>query len=122
MFSFRTRNPDRDRDTDRARIERLSSLADAVADEVARERDGLRKRRQREVDDAGFLLEAQSSGDTTEAAEKRLDSLSASVMLAETRLVQLDRQLAWLRELRQTIAGFPLDTSPAPADGDKPQS
>lgn len=108
--SFRTRSPDRDRDTDRARIERLFSLADEVAGEIAREHEGLRKRRKREADDAGFLLEASANGDVAATAEKRLDTLSASVMRAESRLALLDRQLAWLDELRQTMNGFPVNS------------
>lgn len=110
VFSFRTRSPDRDRNSDRSRIERLVSAADEVAVEITRERDGLQKRRQREVDDAGFLLEASSNGDVAAATDGRLEALSSSVMLAESRLALLERQLAWLDELRQTMGEYPVNS------------
>ncbi len=110
VFSFRTRRPERDRQTDHARVERLLVLADEIAAEVTAERNGLRNRRQKEVDDAGFLLEANSNGDMAANEESRLTSLSSSVISAESRLALLDKQLAWLNKLRQAMEKFPVDS------------
>lgn len=107
VFPFKTRNPDRDRASDQARIGQFAVLAAEIGRAIAREHEGLAQRRQREADDAAFLMEAAADGEAAATAPQRLATLSASLMAAERRLALLERQLAWLDGLTHTLNAFP---------------
>lgn len=101
---FRTRHPDRNRQTDTDRRKRLCSAIDAVQTEIRLELNGIRRRYEATSTNAAFLFDAIENGEA--ASETRLDELSASMKTCETRVGELAGQIAFLSGLREVAAGF----------------
>jgi hypothetical protein len=104
MSIFRTRSPDRDRDTDSQRFHRLSSLLLTLIKEMTDERQGLEARQRKTKDDAAFsLLALEEEG--SDRISARVDQLTTSLILATHRLKALDDQIEFMnRLLGETIA------------------
>ena len=73
LFGFRTRNPQRDRETDRARFERLLNLFGRLIAEIEAEYDGLKERYGRTQASAAFALDAFENGEGEELSAKADD-------------------------------------------------
>jgi hypothetical protein len=100
LFRFKTRNPDRDRQTDKDRADRLGALLNQLTIEVEQERVGLRKRLDIQRMDAGFLDESLGNGDAPGIATKRLENLTEAVLQGENRLEVLKNKAAILADLK----------------------
>ncbi|HMM62666.1 MAG: hypothetical protein WA975_14185 [Mesorhizobium sp.] len=104
-FSFRTRNPARDSETDAARFGRLATMLDELLEELEAESAGLLARYQRVADNAAFSLE-EFENEQTEALSERADEMTASLMACTQRLLSLQQQATFLRRLRREVAAF----------------
>lgn len=100
---FRARSADRDRANDEARRVRLVSLIDELIADVDREREGLRKRYQANVEDASMALEA---AERSRKANERLTELEAAVIYCESRGKMLEAQLDALRKVKAEAASL----------------
>ncbi|RFC65769.1 hypothetical protein DY251_17210 [Mesorhizobium denitrificans] len=114
-FSFRIRNPQRDKQTDAERFKHLATVIDETIAEVAAEQEGLDRRYKLSQSDAALLMMASDNDDVTEThAHTRLSSLEATIIACEERLKELGTQKNLLQKLRGELQ--PLLAS----KGDKP--
>jgi len=100
LFGFRTRNPQRDRETDRERYERLESLLAEMAAQIAAERSGLERRYRESSANAGFLADAIDNEEAASGSSARLDAMTDDLINCERRLAALSRQIAVVEDLR----------------------
>jgi hypothetical protein len=108
LFTFKTRNPHRDRDTDELRLKLLADSVAEISRQIKREKTGLNARYTRVSADAAFSLQAlenQTSGTA------RLEELTRSMARSRSRLTALDAQLALLLKIQQQINDFVNDAS-----------
>ena len=100
MFSFRSRGPSRDRETDTLRL-------DQVAAEIAAERKGLEDRYNAASTNAAFLIEATENDAAPVRASARVNELTASILNCERRIAVLARQLTLMKQFRELLTDFP---------------
>jgi hypothetical protein len=105
LFGFRTRNPQRDRETDRARFVRLLKLFRQLLAEIGAEYDGLKGRYEQTQASAAFALDAFVNGDGQELSAKA-DDLALAMRRYQARIAALERQLAFVRNAEQETRTF----------------
>jgi hypothetical protein len=103
---FRTRSASRDEETDRQRIERLTTMLSSVHDDIKREREGLSRRYEESRRDAGFALEALNERPSNSKLAQRLDQHSEAILKYEKRLQILETQTVLLKRLHDFVADF----------------
>jgi hypothetical protein len=101
FFRFRTRSPERDRDTDVGRLQRLrQSLADIRA-EMEREKNGLRDRYEKVMANAAFsqqLVEDERGGS---GMSSTVDDMTGTMIRNTKRLAALQAQVDFRHRNRQ---------------------
>jgi hypothetical protein len=102
---FRTRGPDRDRKTDRLRLEATQSAMDRTLQEIRTEKEGLRTRYARFSDSAAFAAVAVENG-AGGSAEKKLGDLTASITASSERLSRLEDQEKFFFSLAEQLGQF----------------
>lgn len=105
--TFRTRDPRRDRDTDRGRISRLCAFLDGLHAEIENERDGLRRRYESVETRAAFsqqALEDEQAGPEMSAA---VEEMTRTMINYTRRLAELEEQAAFVIQLRERAGLFP---------------
>lgn len=105
LFGFWVRNPQRDRETDRGRFDRLSQLFLELQQEIEAERDGLHTRYERAQNSAAFALEAFENGDGGQLALKA-DTLADAIQRYGERLEALERQIEFMRAAKAEADDF----------------
>jgi len=100
LFGFKTRSPERDRDTDRERLARLSAFLGEMADQIAAERTGLERRYREASTNAGFLADAMENEEVSAGSSHRLDAMTDDMLNYERRLAALSRQIGVVEDLR----------------------
>ncbi|AZN72623.1 hypothetical protein D5400_16300 [Georhizobium profundi] len=105
-WNFRIRSRDRDKETDRRRLDRLAELSTTLFHEVRRESDGIRRRYEAAVGDAAFAMEAQAAESDQRKLEGRIDDLTDTVLSCEARLRDLDVQAEFYQDILQRIATY----------------
>jgi hypothetical protein len=105
LFGFRTRNPQRDRETDRARFERLLKLFGRLIAEIEAEFDGLKERYGRTQASAAFALDAFENGEGEELSAKA-DDLALAMRRYQARIAALERQLDFVRKAETQTRTF----------------
>lgn len=112
LFSFRARNPNRDRETDASRLKLLTGTMAELVGQIEREKEGLNARYGRVAADAAFSLQAMENG-TSKKMGSQVDELTKSMANSRSRLKALDAQLAFLHGLQRQVEDFvkkaPLD-------------
>lgn len=106
MLGFRTRDPERDKSTDRERMRRLATLLDELSEEIEKERNGLQRRMDAQSTDAGFLDQGMQNGDVAVAGGERLDALTKALLGGEKRLVVLRHHAVILSRMRKEMDKF----------------
>ncbi|WEX08168.1 hypothetical protein [Chelativorans sp. AA-79] len=101
LFGFRTRSPDRDRDTDRERHMRLDGVMQEIALQMLAERTGLERRYRESSANAGFLVDAMDNDEAASGSSARLDAMTDDLINCERRLAALSRQMALMEDLRR---------------------
>jgi predicted RNase H-like nuclease (RuvC/YqgF family) len=102
IFAFRTRNPQRDRDTDAERFRALRGTLEDLASQIRREEEGLKNRYERVRDQAAFTVQSLDNG-ATASLKERADALTVSLAQCEARLAALKAQLAYLARLSAEV-------------------
>lgn len=106
IFAFRTRSPDRDRETDVSRFEQLARALEQLTSEIEAERTGIRNRYEAVSANAAFLVEAM---DNSEASSRRADDMdrwTESLKTCLRRIEALGRQTEFVTELRHSLDIF----------------
>ncbi|PWK68092.1 hypothetical protein [Aminobacter sp. AP02] len=106
IFAFRTRSPDRDEDTDRARFERLARALDQLASEVEAEKAGIRSRYEAVSANAAFLVEAMDNDAATSRRAAEMDQLTEALKNCLRRIEVLGRQTEFVSGLRHSVDMF----------------
>ncbi|GLS31508.1 hypothetical protein SAMN04488498_102106 [Mesorhizobium albiziae] len=107
MLGFRTRNPDRDRETDAARIQKLRQALFDVRSELEGEKVGLQGRYETASADAAFSQQAMEEGRGSPEISTRIDDLTTSLINYSRRIATLDRQSAFIGEMLVKLEGYP---------------
>jgi hypothetical protein len=105
LFSFRTRNPQRDRETDLGRLGQLLGLLRRLQAEIEAEKSGLQARYRQAQDSAAFALEAFENGDGTDLSGKA-DELALSMRRYQARIAALEKQAAFIRNAETEATTF----------------
>lgn len=104
---FRTRNPQRDRETDAARAARLNAFLGDLRSEIERERDGLRGRYESVTARAAFSQQALEQDEAGPEMESAVDQLTQTMIDYTRRLDALEAQAVFVNELCERAALFP---------------
>jgi vacuolar-type H+-ATPase subunit I/STV1 len=106
LFRFRTRNPERDRETDSSRLQRLQqSLADIRA-EMERERSGLRDRYEKVTADAAFSQQTLEDDHAGAAMSSKIDDMTGTMIRYTKRLATLQTQIDFVTEMGRRVEAF----------------
>lgn len=106
IFAFRTRSPDRDRQTDQTRFGHLSRTLEQLASEIEAERSGIRSRYEAVSANAAFLVEAMDNSEVSARGNAEMDQLTESLKSCLRRIEALGRQTEFVAEIRQLVVAF----------------
>jgi predicted RNase H-like nuclease (RuvC/YqgF family) len=106
LFRFRTRSPDRDRQSDIVRFSEVRETIERVCQEIERERDGFRRRYDEASMDAAFSLENIKNEGETEKASAKIDDFAHTLERFSQRIASLEQQLAFFRKIDGKVADF----------------
>ncbi|QOF69379.1 hypothetical protein IG197_15965 [Aminobacter sp. SR38] len=106
IFAFRTRSPDRDRQTDEARFGQLSRALDELAAGIEAERTGIRNRYEAVSANAAFLVEAMENSAVSVLRAREMDQLTESLKACLRRIEALGRQKDFVAGLRHSLDIF----------------
>jgi len=106
IFAFRTRSPDRDRQTDEARFGQLSRTLDELAAGIEAERTGIRNRYEAVSANAAFLVEAMDNSAVSVLRVGEMDQLTESLKACLRRIEVLARQKEFVSGLRHSLDIF----------------
>jgi hypothetical protein len=103
---FRVRNPDRDRETDGRRMQRLHQQLNDLRMEMEHERDGLRERHELVTANAAFsalALEEESGGPSMSS---QIGDMTNTMINYATRISSLEAQIAFVADLDRRLDAF----------------
>lgn len=106
LFRFQTRNPNRDRETDADRMQRLDRLLDELRAEMEREQSGLRDRYEKVAADAAFSQQALENDRVGAAMSSKIDSMTDTMIRYEERVQSLEKQIAFVTGLHGQVEAF----------------
>lgn len=106
LFSFRTRSPERDRETDMLRFQRLDQTLGQIRTELESERAGLQNRYEEVAASAAFSQAALENDRGSEDISSRVEEFTQSMMRYSERIASLERQIAFIRDLEENVSSF----------------
>lgn len=106
LFGFRTRSPERDRETDMLRFQRLGQALGQIRAEMESERAGLQNRYESVAATAAFSQEMVEDDRVGADMSSRVEDLTRSMMRYSERLASLEKQIAFIREVEESAASF----------------
>lgn len=109
VFGFKTRNPDRDRQTDADRFQRVQEMLSGISEEMEREKAGLEKRYGAVAADAAFLFEALENEADPETDSGRITQLTSTLQSCERRIAALKKQMLFMEDCRRIVGRFAQD-------------
>jgi hypothetical protein len=105
LFGFSTRKPQRDRETDLGRFDRLSRHLHELRAEIDAEREGLRKRYREAQASAAFALEVYENGESA-ALSAKADELCVAMRRYDARIDSLEKQAAFMQGAEADARAF----------------
>jgi hypothetical protein len=116
MLGFRIRSPDRDRQTDTARMQKLRQVLLDLGAELASEKAGFQNRYEAASADAAFSQQVYEDGRGNTEISARVDDLTSSLINYSRRIAALDRQNAFVDEMLVRLDAFvaEIDTAARP--------
>ncbi|KXF76622.1 hypothetical protein ATN84_11240 [Paramesorhizobium deserti] len=106
LFRFRTRNPNRDRQTDVSRFAGIRQALDDVRAEIERERDGFQRRYDEVAMNAAFSLENIENEGENEKISAKVDDYAQALKNFTQRIAFLEKQITFLKGVDETMAEF----------------
>lgn len=104
LFGFRTRNPERDRQTDITRFHNARGAIRRAISEIELERSGFRRRYDDTAAAAAFSFEnMQNEGETHQTA---VDKLAHTLIRFSERINFLEKQIAFMQEIDEAMTKF----------------
>jgi DNA-binding ferritin-like protein len=100
---FRVRSPDRDRDTDRRRMQRLHQLLDDLRSEMERERDGLRERYDKVTANAAFSMVALEEESGSRGMSSQIGDMTNTMVNYASRIASLGSQIDFIADLDRRV-------------------
>jgi hypothetical protein len=100
MGLFRQRSAERDRDNDVARAERIVKLLGEIRAELEQEKNGLRQRYDRTVENASTLTFAIDGEGESDWSDRKLKDLESGMVYCEKRTKSIARFDAEIAELQ----------------------
>ncbi|NGO50016.1 hypothetical protein [Allomesorhizobium camelthorni] len=119
LFRFQTRNPNRDRETDAGRLQRLHRLLDDLRAEMERERNGLRDRYDKVAADAAFSQQALENDRVGAVMSSKIDDMTDTMIRYRGRIRSLEKQIGFVTDLHAQVEAFSQENagdSLSPAD------
>lgn len=113
---FLTRNPNRDRENDLARMNRLQQTLQQIGLELANERSGFEKRYLSASADAAFSQEIVEDRQDDGTLSARVDDLTTTLINYTRRIAMLDRQIAYLDGMQESLEAFLVESRLAEDD------
>src|SRR4051812_22789914 len=95
---FRVRSPDRDRDVDRRRIQRLQQLLHELRAEMERERDGLRDRYDKVTANAAFSALALEEDRGSRGMSSEIGDMTNTMIHYASRIAALEGQINFVAD------------------------
>jgi hypothetical protein len=99
LFRFRTRSPDRDREMDEARSQRLRQFLDALRSEIQREREGLKARYEKITADAAFSQQALEDNRAATDVSSKIDQMTEAMVGYTKRIALLEQQISLMNKM-----------------------
>ncbi|MGB3386978.1 MAG: hypothetical protein WBA88_03245 [Pseudaminobacter sp.] len=99
LFGFRTRNPERDRETDESRQQRLRQFLGDLRAEIQRERDGLKERYEKITADAAFSQQALEDNRAAADTSSKIDEMTESMIRYTKRIGSLEQQISFMNQM-----------------------
>jgi hypothetical protein len=106
MALFQTRNPNRDRETDADRMNRLDRMLDELRAEMERERTGLTNRYEKVAADAAFSQQALESDRVEASISSKIDDMTDTMIRYRGRIQSLEKQIGFVTELHGRVTAF----------------
>lgn len=106
LFGFRTRNPQRDRDTDAGRYGRLLTVIEELKADMERERNGLRDRYESITMQAAFSQQALEDDRAGPDMSSTIDELTETMSRYTRRIESLVAQIEFVTSLHKQVDGF----------------
>lgn len=116
LFGFRTRNPERDRQTDITRFQNARQAIKEAISEIERERSGFRHRYDDAAVDAAFAFENMENEGETDEAAAHVDELTQTLIRFSQRINFLEKQIAFMQEIDETMMKFENENGLVQAD------
>jgi hypothetical protein len=106
LSRFRVRSPERDRESDTRRLQRLSQVITDLREEMVRERSGLQNRHDKITANAAFsqLALEEKSGDA--GMSSKIGDMTDAMIHYTNRVSSLDSQIRFLSDLDQQVTQF----------------
>lgn len=106
LFRFQTRNPNRDRETDSGRLQRLHRTLDELRAEMERERNGLRDRYDKVAADAAFSQQALENDRVGASMSSKIGDMTDTMIRYRERIQSLEKQIGFVTELHGQVEAF----------------
>lgn len=106
LFRFRMRSPDRDRQSDLARMNRIRSVLDEVRGEIEREQEGFTRRYEATAADAAFQLESMESDGAASEETAAIDEKTETLKKYMARMAFLEKQIAMIHSVEEVVSQF----------------
>ena len=106
LFRFQIRNPNRDRETDAGRLQRLHRTLDEFRLEIERERNGLRDRYEKVAADAAFSYQALENDCVEASMLSKIDDMTDTMIRYSGRIQSLEKQIGFVIGLRGQVEAF----------------
>jgi hypothetical protein len=117
MLSFRTRDPDRDRQTDTLRMQKLRRALMDVGTELETEKAGFQRRYEAASSDAAFSQQVFEDDRGDADISVRIDDLTHSLINYSNRIAALEQQNAFINEMLAKLDAFATELASSPDAG-----
>jgi hypothetical protein len=106
LFAFRTRNSQRDSQTDTGRLERLHQAISVVRGEMDAERQGLRDRYENVVANAAFSQQLVEDDRGSDRMSSKVDDMTGVMIRTTARIAHLQEQIDFVTEMASSLDAF----------------
>jgi hypothetical protein len=106
IFPFRTRNSQRDSQTDTGRLQRLHKALSGIRSEMESERNGLRERYEDAMANAAFSQQLVEDHRGTVGMSSKVEDMTGAMMWYTKRIGLLQKQIDFVTDMSRSIEAF----------------